>query len=122
MSLAFPRIYLFDIPDYAPIIQVLHGGVILSLTDTMGSLAIATKGQWMTGVSTDISASFVKPGGKLGDKVLIEGRVVGIGALFYSGRFAILWDRGWLPQQITPSKQYHKGIFLKTCDLSHHSS
>jgi acyl-coenzyme A thioesterase 13 len=72
------------ISDYAPIIQLLHGGVILSLTDTMGSLAIATKGQWMTGVSTDISASFVKPGGKLGDKVLIEGRVVGIGVLFCS--------------------------------------
>jgi acyl-coenzyme A thioesterase 13 len=74
--------------------------VILSLTDTMGSLAIATKGQWMTGVSTDISASFVKPGGKLGDKVLIEGRVVGIGQLFYSDCFANAM--GGLPSQVSP--------------------
>ncbi|KAF8631048.1 hypothetical protein AX15_002656 [Amanita polypyramis BW_CC] len=33
----------------------------------MGSLAIASKGQWTTGVSTDIGTSFVRPGGKLGD-------------------------------------------------------
>lgn len=59
--------------------QVLHGGVILSLTDTMGSLAVATKGQWMTGVSTDISSTFVKPGGRLGDTVFMESRIVGIG-------------------------------------------
>ncbi|KAG8761645.1 hypothetical protein FRC14_000029 [Serendipita sp. 396] len=59
--------------------KVLHGGVILSLTDTMGSLAVATKGQWMTGVSTDINASFVKPGGKLGDMIFMESRVVGFG-------------------------------------------
>ncbi|KAG8819917.1 hypothetical protein FRC17_010298 [Serendipita sp. 399] len=46
----------------------------------MGSLAVATKGQWMTGVSTDINAAFLKPGGKLGDTVFMECRVVGIGA------------------------------------------
>ncbi|KAG8817391.1 hypothetical protein FRC17_011249 [Serendipita sp. 399] len=46
----------------------------------MGSLAVATKGQWMTGVSTDINATFLKPGGKLGDTVFMECRVVGIGA------------------------------------------
>ncbi|KAG8825484.1 hypothetical protein FRB91_011947 [Serendipita sp. 411] len=45
----------------------------------MGSLAVATKGQWMTGVSTDINASFVKPGGKLGDMIFMESRVVGFG-------------------------------------------
>ncbi|PVF99564.1 Thioesterase/thiol ester dehydrase-isomerase [Serendipita vermifera] len=59
--------------------KILHGGVILSLTDTMGSLVIATKGQWMTGVSTDIGATFVRPGGKLGESVTIEGKLTAIG-------------------------------------------
>lgn len=53
--------------------------MILSLTDTMGSLAVATRGQWMTGVSTDVSASFIKPGGRLGDEVFMESKVVGMG-------------------------------------------
>jgi acyl-coenzyme A thioesterase 13 len=45
----------------------------------MGSLAIATKGQWVTGVSTDINATFVRPGGKLGETVFMDTRVTGIG-------------------------------------------
>jgi acyl-coenzyme A thioesterase PaaI-like protein len=61
-------------------LKILHGGVILSLTDTMGSLVIATKGQCMTGVSTDIGATFVRPGGKLGESVTIEGKLTAIGA------------------------------------------
>jgi len=39
----------------------------LSLTDTLGSLAVATKGHFMTGVSTDIGTSFVRPAGRVGD-------------------------------------------------------
>ncbi|KAF8798957.1 Thioesterase/thiol ester dehydrase-isomerase [Phlegmacium glaucopus] len=45
----------------------VHGGLILSLTDTLGSLAVATKGHFMTGVSTDIGTSFVRPAGRVGD-------------------------------------------------------
>jgi len=45
----------------------------------MGTLAVATKGQWMAGVSTDINATFVRPAGKLGDTVFMETRVTGIG-------------------------------------------
>jgi len=37
----------------------------MSLTDTLGSLAIASKGHFMTGVSTDIGTSFVRPAGEL---------------------------------------------------------
>lgn len=33
----------------------LHGGLICTLTDTMGSLALASRGMYSTGVSTDIS-------------------------------------------------------------------
>ena len=40
----------------------------------------------MTGVSTDISASFVKPGGKLGEEVFMESKVVGMGPSFNSSK------------------------------------
>ncbi|KDQ62344.1 hypothetical protein JAAARDRAFT_30238 [Jaapia argillacea MUCL 33604] len=48
-------------------VGTVHGGLIMSLTDTLGSLAVATKGHYMTGVSTDIGTSFVRPAGKNGD-------------------------------------------------------
>ena len=53
----------------------------MSLTDTMGSLAVATKGQCLTGVSVDIGTSFVKPAGRVGDELRISAVVVGIGLL-----------------------------------------
>ncbi|KAI0070039.1 Thioesterase/thiol ester dehydrase-isomerase [Panus rudis PR-1116 ss-1] len=56
-----------------------HGGFILSLTDTLGSLAVASKGQYMTGVSVDIGTSFVKPAGKVGDELRVKAIVTGIG-------------------------------------------
>ncbi|EUC63313.1 thioesterase/thiol ester dehydrase-isomerase [Rhizoctonia solani AG-3 Rhs1AP] len=45
----------------------------------MGSLAVGTKGQWMTGVSTDISTSFIKPAGTEGDTLYCRGIVDGMG-------------------------------------------
>ncbi|OCB89871.1 Thioesterase/thiol ester dehydrase-isomerase [Sanghuangporus baumii] len=48
-------------------LNTVHGGLILSLTDTLGSLAVATKGNYMTGVSIDIGTSFLRPAGKPGD-------------------------------------------------------
>jgi acyl-coenzyme A thioesterase 13 len=45
----------------------------------MGSLAVATHGQWMTGVSTDIGTSFLKPGGRAGDIIHVRGTVVNMG-------------------------------------------
>jgi len=51
----------------------------MSLTDTMGSLAVATKGQYMTGVSVDIGTSFVKPGGKSGDILTAKATIIGLG-------------------------------------------
>lgn len=59
-------------------LNTLHGGVICSLTDTLGSLALASKGLYSTGVSTDIHTTFVKPA-NVGDKVTVEGRVVSMG-------------------------------------------
>jgi len=51
----------------------------MSLTDTLGSLAVATKGQYMTGVSVDIGTSFVKPGGKAGEELTAKATVTGMG-------------------------------------------
>jgi len=52
----------------------------MSLTDTLGSLAVASHGQYMTGVSTDISTSFVKPAGKPGDELRIVATLTAMGA------------------------------------------
>lgn len=35
----------------------LHGGLIASVVDTMGSLALSSRGLWLTGVSTDINVT-----------------------------------------------------------------
>lgn len=59
--------------------QTAHGGFISSLTDSVGSLAVGTKGQWMTGVSTDIGTSFLLPAGKKGETLYCKGTVVGMG-------------------------------------------
>jgi acyl-coenzyme A thioesterase PaaI-like protein len=52
----------------------------MSLTDTLGSLAVASRGQYMTGVSTDISTSFVKPAGKPGDELKVTATLTAMGA------------------------------------------
>ncbi|KAF9463047.1 thioesterase thiol ester dehydrase-isomerase [Collybia nuda] len=60
-------------------VGVLHGGLIMSLTDTVGSLAVASKGHFMTGVSTDIGASFVRPAGRVGDVLHAKAVLTGMG-------------------------------------------
>jgi acyl-coenzyme A thioesterase 13 len=54
-------------------------GLILTLTDTIGSLALSTKGLRKTGVSVHIGTTFVKPGGVTGDVLRVQGRVTGLG-------------------------------------------
>ena len=49
------------------------------MTDTLGSLAVATKGHYMTGVSVDIGTSFVKAAGRPGDILKAEATVTGLG-------------------------------------------
>lgn len=57
----------------------LHGGCIATLTDTIGSLAIASKGLYSTGVSTDINTTYVKSAGTNGDTVNIHGHLISMG-------------------------------------------
>ena len=59
--------------------KTVHGGLILSMTDTLGSLALATKGSYMTGVSVDICTSFLKPAGRVGDILNARATVTGLG-------------------------------------------
>ncbi|EQL33506.1 hypothetical protein, variant 2 [Blastomyces dermatitidis ATCC 26199] len=51
---------------------ILHGGTIASMVDLGGSLALASRGLFSTGVSTDINVTYLNSGGKIGDKILAE--------------------------------------------------
>ncbi|KAF9915639.1 hypothetical protein BX616_005676 [Lobosporangium transversale] len=55
-----------------------HGGLLSTIVDVGGSLAIAAENMHATGVSTDLNISFVS-GAKLGDKLLINSRCDKIG-------------------------------------------
>ncbi|KAL2048682.1 hypothetical protein N7G274_000594 [Stereocaulon virgatum] len=46
---------------------ILHGGTIASMVDLGGSLAVASKGLFATGVSTDLNVTYINSGGKIGD-------------------------------------------------------
>ncbi|KAF2457972.1 acyl-coenzyme A thioesteras-like protein 13 [Lineolata rhizophorae] len=53
-------------------LNILHGGAIASMVDLGGSLAVASRGLFSTGVSTDISITYVNSGGKIGDTIRAE--------------------------------------------------
>ncbi|VVT56095.1 uncharacterized protein SAPINGB_P004806 [Magnusiomyces paraingens] len=53
-------------------LEILHGGTIASIVDLGGSLAVASKGLYSTGVSTDISVTYLSSGGKVGDEINIK--------------------------------------------------
>ncbi|KAM0752786.1 Thioesterase/thiol ester dehydrase-isomerase [Meredithblackwellia eburnea MCA 4105] len=59
-------------------LKSLHGGLTSSLVDTMGSLALSSKGMWMTGVSTDIHVTFVRAA-MVGEEIALKSEVVGQG-------------------------------------------
>ncbi|KAL4902835.1 hypothetical protein BDW74DRAFT_157707 [Aspergillus multicolor] len=53
-------------------LSILHGGTIASMVDLGGSLAVASRGLYATGVSTDLNVTYLGSGGKVGDKILAE--------------------------------------------------
>jgi uncharacterized protein (TIGR00369 family) len=53
---------------------ILHGATLATMVDTSGSLALASRGLYSTGVSTDINVTYLNSGGKVGDT--IRGEVV----------------------------------------------
>ncbi|KAK4643153.1 hypothetical protein QC761_404080 [Podospora bellae-mahoneyi] len=55
--------------DHTNRLKIIHGGTIASLVDLGGSLAVASQGLYATGVSTDLNVTYLKSGGKVGDKL-----------------------------------------------------
>jgi len=53
-------------------LNILHGGTIASMVDLGGSLAVASRGLFATGVSTDLNVTYLSAGGKIGDKITAE--------------------------------------------------
>ncbi|KAA8577008.1 hypothetical protein EYC84_007025 [Monilinia fructicola] len=50
-------------------LNIIHGGTIASMVDLGGSLAVASRGLYATGVSTEFECevTYLNPGGKVGD-------------------------------------------------------
>lgn len=60
--------------------RTVHGGVLLSLTDTVTSLALSTLGiPPPTGASVNVSCEFVRPAGREGEELISIGEVVRLG-------------------------------------------
>jgi len=68
----------------------------MSLTDTVGSLAVASKGHYMTGVSTEIGTSFVRPAGRTGDILHAKAVLVSMGKSLAFTRVDFTDDAGAL--------------------------
>ncbi|PHZ17233.1 esterase [Rhizopus microsporus ATCC 52813] len=59
-------------------LESVHGGLLATAVDIGGSLAIASKGLYATGVSTDINISYIS-GAKLGETITLKARVDKLG-------------------------------------------
>ncbi|KAI5843610.1 HotDog domain-containing protein [Tricharina praecox] len=53
-------------------LSILHGGTIASMVDLGGSLAVASRGLYSTGVSTDLNVTYLSSGGVIGDVISAE--------------------------------------------------
>eukprot|EP00246_Nothoceros_aenigmaticus_P007232 TRINITY_DN2090_c0_g1_i1.p1 TRINITY_DN2090_c0_g1~~TRINITY_DN2090_c0_g1_i1.p1 ORF type:complete len:222 (-),score=17.45 TRINITY_DN2090_c0_g1_i1:235-900(-) len=65
-------------PGMCNLLKMLHGGILSSLVDVIGTAAIVASGSKITGVSVDINVSHVN-GAKLGDEVEIDAKCLGVG-------------------------------------------
>ena len=75
MTAARPGVVNFSIPiekHHCNRLNILHGGTIASMVDLGGSLAVASRGLFATGVSTDLSVTYLNSGGKVGDTIRAE--------------------------------------------------
>ncbi|KAB2577167.1 Phenylacetic acid degradation-related protein [Lasiodiplodia theobromae] len=53
-------------------LKILHGGTIASMVDLGGSLAVASRGLFATGVSTDLNVTYLNSGGTEGNTIRAE--------------------------------------------------
>lgn len=80
----------------------------MSLTDTLGSLAVASRGHFMTGVSTDIGTSFIKPAGRVGDTLYGKAVVTAMGTSLAFTRVDFTDDKGTLVAHGRTSSSRHR--------------
>lgn len=72
VTAATPGRVTFELPiqqEHTNRLKILHGGTIASMVDLSGSLAVASRGLYMTGVSTDLNVTYLASGGKIGDTI-----------------------------------------------------
>lgn len=75
ITAAQPGAVKFELPiekQHTNRLNILHGGTIASMVDIGGSLAVASRGLFSTGVSTDLSVTYLNSGGKVGDLIRAE--------------------------------------------------
>ncbi|EME41822.1 hypothetical protein DOTSEDRAFT_177187 [Dothistroma septosporum NZE10] len=75
VTAARPGIVNFELDiqkEHTNRLQILHGGTIASMVDLGGSLAVASRGLFATGVSTDLNVTYLNSGGKVGDTIRAE--------------------------------------------------
>jgi len=87
----------------------------MSLTDTLGSLAVASKGHFMTGVSTDIGTSFIKPAGTVGDMLHGKAVVTAMGRSLAYTRVDFTNDKGTLVAYGCMSFPYDESQIHRPC-------
>jgi len=85
----------------------------MSLTDTLGSLAVASKGHFMTGVSTDIGTSFTKPAGRVGDTLFGKAIVTAMGKSLAYTRVDFMDGEGTLVAHGRTFPLYNESQILK---------
>ncbi|KAF2153763.1 Thioesterase/thiol ester dehydrase-isomerase [Myriangium duriaei CBS 260.36] len=72
VTAATPGNVKFELPiqkEHTNRLNILHGGAIASMVDISGSLALASRGLFVTGVSTDLNVTYLASGGKIGDTI-----------------------------------------------------
>lgn len=72
MTAASPGKVHFELPiekQHTNRLGILHGGTIASMVDLGGSLVLASRGLYSTGVSTDLNVTYLNSGGKVGDTI-----------------------------------------------------
>lgn len=72
VTAASPGKVHFELPiekQHTNRLGILHGGTIASMVDLGGSLVLASRGLYSTGVSTDLNVTYLNSGGKVGDTI-----------------------------------------------------
>ncbi|WPH02175.1 Thioesterase/thiol ester dehydrase-isomerase [Acrodontium crateriforme] len=75
VTAARPGVVNFELDiekDHTNRLKILHGGTLACMTDLGGSLAVASRGLFATGVSTDLSVTYLASGGVVGDTIRAE--------------------------------------------------